>query len=86
MFRINHPALTLAYTAAMAAFAAHEAAARLKLVYSGLWWHSLASVAAASYAALSWALFAVMRVGWDVHYAVPIMARRGRRGGRGRTR
>jgi putative ABC transport system permease protein len=73
IFRLNEPPLSLAWTLLMAAVAALEAAARPALFYPAMRRHVFGAVLFAAFSALFWGLFAVLRVGLEAQYLIPLM-------------
>ena len=73
LFRVNHPALVIAYIAFMAAVAALEAVGRPPYRYAGMLLHVLIVVGSVAFFVAAYALFLVIRVGLDAHYAIPVV-------------
>lgn len=73
VFRLNHPALVIAYIAMMASVAALEAVGRPPYRYTGMLLHVLVVVGCVAFFVAGYALFVVIRVGLDAHYAIPVV-------------
>jgi putative ABC transport system permease protein len=73
IFKLNAPPLSLLWTGLMAAVAALEAAARPQLRYAAMRRHTFAAILVAAFVSLFWGLFAVLRVGLEAQYLIPLM-------------
>lgn len=73
IFRLDNPVLNLVWTAVMAALAGWEAAGRPAMRYAQMWRHAMAAVVASAFITVFWAVFAVLRVGLQAQYLIPLM-------------
>jgi len=73
VFRLNNPWIVLLYITFMATVAALEAVGRPPYRYAGMLRHVLLVVTCVAFFVAAFALFVVVRVGLDAHYAIPVV-------------
>ena len=73
IFRLDAPPLSFAWTILMVSVAALEAAARPALRYPTMRVHVLLTIMVAAFLSLFWGLLAVLRVGMEARYVIPLM-------------